>query len=31
MEELGEYFSGKALGKVAPDESYKRWFVEMGK
>jgi WASH complex subunit strumpellin len=30
MQELADYFSGKALGKVTPDESYKSWFTEMG-
>lgn len=30
MIELSEYFSGKALGKVIPDENYKNWFTEMG-
>ena len=30
MSELADYFSGKALGKVVPDESYKAWFLEMG-
>jgi len=29
MQELSDYFSGKALGKVTPDESYKAWFSEM--
>jgi WASH complex subunit strumpellin len=31
MNELAEYFSGKALGKVIPDESYVAWFTEMAK
>lgn len=30
MQELSEYFSGKALGKVKADESYMAWFNEMG-
>jgi WASH complex subunit strumpellin len=30
MVELSDYYSGKALGKVTPDESYKAWFTEMG-
>lgn len=30
MQELSDYFSGKALGKVVPDESYQAWFTEMG-
>jgi hypothetical protein len=29
MQELSDYFSGKSLGKVTPDESYKAWFSEM--
>ena len=31
MADLADYFSGRALGKVAPDESYKTWFTEMGR
>lgn len=30
MQELADYFSGKALGKVTPDESITAWFTEMG-
>ncbi|CAD8147536.1 unnamed protein product [Paramecium pentaurelia] len=30
MQELADYFSGKALGKVKADESYMQWFTEMG-
>lgn len=29
MQELADYFSGKALGKVTPDEDCKNWFSYM--
>jgi hypothetical protein len=30
MNDLADYYSGKSLGRVAPDESYKNWFNAMG-
>jgi hypothetical protein len=29
MNDLADYFAGKTLGKVTPDESYKNWFTAM--